>query len=407
MVERGTALIVGAGQAGAWVAMTLRNEGFEGRVTLVGAEIHPPYERPILSKGLLNGEAPSRAFLRAASDYSALEIELRLGSCIENLDLERGIARTRDKKKLRFDKLILATGSEVRRLRVPGADLCNVIYLRTMNDALTLRDSLAHRPRTVIIGGGFIGLEIAAVARTLQCDVTILEALPHVLQRVAPLEIAEYLEDMHRSRGVDIQLSTTVQHIEGNRCVERVVTSDGRSFDCDLVVVAIGAAPATRLASEIGLAVDNGITVDMFGETSHPDVFAAGDVANHPNNILQRRVRLESWQNAQQQAIAVGKAVCGRRVPYNELPWFWSDQFDLNLQIAGLPTTWDDVVVRGDRRAGRFSIFYLKGHKVVGLSTVNQSRDMVVGRRIIEQRVTVDPVKLADERIPLKKLLRQ
>jgi 3-phenylpropionate/trans-cinnamate dioxygenase ferredoxin reductase component len=407
MADRETVLIVGAGQAGAWVATTLRSEGFAGRVVLAGAEMHPPYERPILSKGLLNGESPARAFLRAASDYSALEIELRLGNHIADLDLEQGVARTRDNERLGFDKLVLATGSDARRLRVPGADLANVVYLRTMDDALGLRDLLAKRPRTVVIGGGFIGLETAAVARTLQCDVTILEALPHVLQRVAPPEIAVYFEEVHRSRGVDLQLGTTAQRMEGKGHVERVVCTDGRRLDCDLVIVAIGAEPATRLAAIAGLAVDNGVVVDMFGLTSHPAVFAAGDVTNHPNALLQRRLRLESWQNAQDQAIAVGKAVRGNPVPYTQLPWFWSDQFDLNLQMAGLPMAWDDVVVRGDMRAGAFSIFYVKGQQVVGVSTVNQPRDMSIARRLIEQRVAVDPIKLVDEQFPLKKLLRR
>ena len=406
MAERETVLIVGAGQAGAWVAMTLRNEGFAGRVVLAGAEKHPPYERPILSKGLLNGEPPSRAFLRAASDYAALEIELRLANDVADLNLERGLAYTRGNERLGFDKLVLATGSDARRLRVPGAALRNVIYLRTMDDALALRDRLAQRPRTVIIGGGFIGLETAAVARMLQCEVTILETLPHILQRVAPPEIAAYFEEVHRSRGVDLQLATTVQCIEGDGLAERVVCTDGRRMDCDLVIVAIGAKPATRLAATAGLAVDNGIVVDMFGSTSHPAAFAAGDVTNHPNALLGRRIRLESWQNAQNQAVAVGKAVCGKAVPYAELPWFWSDQFDVNLQIAGLPTAWDDVVLRGDRRAGKFSVFYLQGRRVVGVSAVNQARDVAIGRRLIERRVVADPLKLADEQLPLKKLLK-
>jgi 3-phenylpropionate/trans-cinnamate dioxygenase ferredoxin reductase subunit len=406
MSQRETILIVGGGQAGAWVATTLRGDGFDGPVIIAGAEAHPPYERPPLSKGLLAGGEPRRAYLRAAANYAPLGIELRTGSEVTSLDLASRVAWLRGGENIGFDRLVLATGSTVRRLAVPGSHLSHVVSLRTIDDALALRSHLEKRPRTVIIGGGLIGLEAAAAARTMQCDVTILEATAGLMQRVAPPEIGAVFARMHRDRGVTIHLETTVQRLEGDRRVERVVCADGRRFDADLVIVAIGADPDTALASAAGLAIDNGLVVDSYGRTSHPAVFAAGDVTNHPNPFLDRRVRLESWQNAQNQAIAVGKAMCGSDAPYAELPWFWSDQFDLNLQMAGLPLRWDQVVMRGDISAENFSAFYLQNEHVVAVSAVNRPRDMAVGRRLIERRTPASAAKLADEQIPLKSLLK-
>lgn len=406
MAEQAKVLIVGGGQAGAWVATTLRSEGFTGRITLVGAEAHPPYERPPLSKGILVGNEPRRAFLRPAADYNSLQINLRIGTEVSRVDLRSCTALLQGVERIPFDKLVLTTGSIPRRLHVPGSDLANVVYLRTMDDALTLREHLAKRPRIVVVGGGFIGLEIAAVARAMQCDVTVLEAQPGVMQRVAPPEIGAFFERAHRDRGVKIHFDTAVRHIEGNRRVERVVCHDGRRFDADLIIVAIGVVPDVSIAEATGLATDNGILVDASGRTSHHKVFAAGDVTNHPNALLGRRVRLESWQNAQNQAVAVGKTVCGKAEPYADLPWFWSDQFDLNLQMAGLPLTWDHAVVRGDMAEENFAVFYVQADHVVGISTINRPRDMSIGRRLIEQGIVIDRAKLADEQIPLKSLLK-
>lgn len=406
MTQRETILIVGGGQAGAWVATTLRGEGFDGSIVLAGAEAHPPYERPPLSKGLLTGGEPRQAYLRPVGDYAALGIELRAGCQVAGLDLANRAASLRNGERILFDRLVLTTGSTARRLAVPGAHLGNVLSLRTIDDALALHSLLERRPRTVIIGGGLIGLETAAAARAMQCDVTILEATAGLMQRVAPAEIGALFARMHRERGVTIHLETTVQRLEGDGLVERVVCADGRRFEADLVIVAIGADPETGLASAAGLAVDNGIVVDAFGRTSHPSVFAAGDVTNHPNALLGRRVRLESWQNAQNQAIAIAKAMCGHDAPYAELPWFWSDQFDLNLQMAGLPLRWDQVAIRGDMSAANFSAFYLEDERVVAVSAVNRPRDMAIGRRLIERRASTSADKLADEQIPLKSLLK-
>lgn len=406
MVDRETVLIVGGGQAGAWAATTLRSEGFDGRVVLAGAEPHPPYERPPLSKSILTGGESHRTCLRPRSDYAQLQIDLRVGAEVTRLDLVDRNAWLRGGDRIKFDKLILATGSTVRRLRVPGAELANVVYLRTLDDAIVLRRLLMDRPRTVIIGGGFIGLEVAASAKAMQCEVTILEVQSGLMRRVAPPEIAVFFERLHRDRGVVIHTGTAVRKLEGDKEVGLVACIDGRNFVADLVVVAIGIAPETALAEAGGLMIDDGIAVDAFGRTSHPAVFAAGDVTSHPNDLLGRRVRLESWQNAQNQAIAVAKAVCGKPAPYCELPWFWSDQFGVNLQMAGMPARWDDVVVRGNMSSGNFSIFYLQQQRVVGVSAINSPRDIAIGRRLIERRMPIRAAELADTQVHLKTLLK-
>jgi NADPH-dependent 2,4-dienoyl-CoA reductase/sulfur reductase-like enzyme len=226
------------------------------------------------------------------------------------------------------------------------------------------------------------------------------------MQRVTPPEIAAFFAGLHRDRGISIHLNTAVRKIEGDQRVERVICADGRRFDADLVVVAIGIVPNTALAAASGLAIDNGIAVNEFGQASHPAVFAAGDVTSHPNDLLGRRVRLESWQNAQNQAIAAAKAICGNPKPYAELPWFWSDQFDVNLQMAGLPLAWDEVVRRGVTSSNSFSFFYLQEQRVVGVSAVNSPRDIAIGRRLIERGIAIDAAKLADTQIPLKALLK-
>ena len=406
MVEKRTVLIVGAGQAGAWAAITLRREGFEGNVILAGTENHPPYERPPLSKNILADGEPRRAYLRPDGDYAQLDIVFRPGTEVTRIDLASSNAWLRGNEQIEFDQLILTTGSAVRRLQVPGANLANVVYLRNLDDAVAIHRHFIRRPRTVIIGAGFIGLEVAAAAKAMQCEVNVLETQSGVMQRVAPPEIAAFFAGLHRDRGISIHLNTVVQKIEGSKRVERVICADGRRLDADLVVVAIGIVPDTALATASGLAIDNGIAVNEFGQTSHPAVFAAGDVTSHPNDLLGRRVRLESWQNAQNQAIAAAKAICGNPKPYAELPWFWSDQFDVNLQMAGLPLAWDEVVRRGVTSSNSFSFFYLQEQRVVGVSAVNSPRDIAIGRRLIERSIAIDAAKLADTQIPLKALLK-
>ena len=401
-----TTVIVGTGQAGGWAAVTLRAEGFTGRIVVVGEESHPPYERPPLSKGVLSkDEAPETCHLRPADSYGEQSIELRLGVRATGLDrAARRVALT-DGETLDYDTLLLATGSRVRRLPVPGADGPGVHYLRTIDDALAIRARLTPQARLCVVGGGYIGLEVAASARQRGCAVTILEMEDVVMKRVVPAEVGRFYDGVHREHGVDIRLGQTVTRIEDDGAAQRVVCADGTEVAADIVVVGVGIIPNAELADAAGLDVDNGILVDELGRTSDPHVFAAGDVTNHVNPVLGRRVRLESWQNAQNQAIAVARAMCGGQTPYGEVPWFWSDQYDLNLQMVGLADRWDQVVVRGDMDSRRFVVVCLADGRVVTGNGVNSARDVRYVRRMIEKNSAVDPAALADPEVPLKSLV--
>ena len=401
-----TYVIVGAGQAGHWAAMTLRAEGFAGRVVLVGEEPHRPYERPPLSKAVLAGKAePGVAFFNAAEAYEARGIELHLGTRVQAIDPAARRVSLAGGGDLSYDKLLLATGSRVRRIPVPGAELANIFYLRGLDDCLAIQSRLTPGARLVVVGGGYIGLEAAATARGRKCQVTVIEVQDQVLARVAAPELGQFFAAAHRDSGVDIRCGLGVAGFEGAGRVERVRCADGTALEADLVVVGIGVAPGTELAEASGLAVDNGILVDEAGRSSDPHIFAAGDVSNHPNPLLGRRVRLESWQNAQNQAIATATAMCGQEVAYAEVPWFWSDQYDLNLQMLGLPETWDRAIQRGEMGARSFTMFYLSQGRLVAASAVNSAKDIAVARRLIQSAKPVDAAALANPEVRLKTLL--
>jgi 3-phenylpropionate/trans-cinnamate dioxygenase ferredoxin reductase subunit len=397
--------IVGGGQAAGWAAVTLRKEGFAGRLVLVGEEPYPPYERPPLSKGLLAGdEGPEKAFLHPPSHYRDIGVELRLGVRALAIDPRERRVSLADGESLAYDKLLLATGSKVRRLGIPGADLPGVHYLRTIGDMLAIRGRLSAGARLAVVGGGYIGLEVAATARKRGCGVVVLEMQETVMGRVVAPEVGRFYADVHRRHGVDVRTGVTVAGFEGDGRVERVRLVGGEAVPCDAVVIGVGIAPDADLAEAAGLAVDNGIVVDEFGRTSDARVFAAGDATNQPNAVLGRRLRLESWQNAQNQAIAAAKAMCGKPEPYAEVPWFWSDQYDLNLQIVGLAERWDSLVFRGGPEAAPFTAFYLADGRVVAANAVNNARDVRFARKLIAERRPVEPAKLADPSMPLKQL---
>ncbi|MSO94037.1 MAG: hypothetical protein EXQ86_11645 [Rhodospirillales bacterium] len=396
-------VIIGAGQAGGWAAATLRAEGFAGRVVIIGAESYPPHERPPLSKGVLAGDAGiEKTFLRPSAFYGEKNIELKLGASVEGIDCKNQRLRLAGGEAVPYDSLLLATGARVRRLPVPGSDLAGVHYLRTIDDMLAIRPRLEPGCRVAVVGGGYIGLEVAATARKKGCDVTVLEMQDVAMPRVVAPEIGKFYVDVHRSRGVDVRLGVRVVRLEGKERVERVVASGETTIDADLVVIGVGILADADLAATAGLAVENGIVVDEFTRTSDPHIFAAGDVANAWNPALGRRVRLESWQNAQNQAIAAAKTMAGKPVPYGEIPWFWSDQYDLNLQMVGMPETWDALIVRGAMGQGPFTAFYMKDGVVVGANAVNNARDIRFARKWIAEKRRVDADKLADAAIPLK-----
>jgi 3-phenylpropionate/trans-cinnamate dioxygenase ferredoxin reductase subunit len=402
-------VIVGAGQAGGWVAETLRNEGFGGRIELIGAEGHRPYERPPLSKDVLTGDAgPDSAYLRPADSFAELDLRFHRGVRALAIDRETRRVRCDNGAMVGYDALVLATGSRVRRLDLPGADSERVHYLRTLDDCARLRDALHTTERLLVVGGGWIGLEVAASARKLGLEVTVVEAAAQLCSRVLPPMLREYLATLHRSNGVELRLGCAIRRFEaGADGGIELVLEDGDRIRSNLALIGIGIVPETELAEAAGLEVDNGIVTDAVGRTSDPRVFACGDVTAHWNAALARRIRLESWANAQNQAIATAKAVLGGEASYEAVPWFWSDQYDMNLQLLGLPERWGEPVVRGDMADGTFTVFYLDGARIEAVIAVNSGRDISIGRRLMDRGTEVDARTLADPGTHLKELLKR
>jgi NADPH-dependent 2,4-dienoyl-CoA reductase/sulfur reductase-like enzyme len=405
-VESSEIVIVGAGQAGGRAAEAMRQAGFAGRIVLIGDEPHPPYERPPLSKDMLGGDMPhEKAFLNPAEFYAAQTIELWTDTRADKLDAKahKLTLSGAHAGELTYGKLLLVTGGHVRKLPVPGADLDGVHYIRSIADTLELKPKLVAGAKVVVIGGGFIGLEAAASARARGCDVTILEMQPTLLGRVCDKWVGDWYVDLHRQNGATVTTQAVIDRIEGTDKVTGVRMGDGSVLPADIVIVGIGIIPNVHLASDAGIAVDNGITVDEFGRSSDPDVYAAGDVANIPNPIHGHRVRLESWANAQNGGIAVARNMVGaEQVPYNEVAWFWSDQYGVNLQIAGVPRAWDKIVTRGDVAGGKFMLFYMHGGKVVAANTFNLGREMRFARKLIETGKAVSESDLANEAVKMK-----
>jgi len=397
-------VIIGGGQAGAQTALTLRQQEFTGRITILGDEPYVPYERPPLSKSYLAGDvAEDRMFMRPEAFYAEKSIDLlqrvtavRIDRAAKRVHLAGGVA-------LPYAKLVLATGGRVRKMTCPGADLSGVHYLRTIDDVRGFRGLLQAGTKLVIVGGGYIGLEVAAVAMKRGCKVTVLEMMPLVLNRVVAPEMSQFYTDVHTAAGVDIRTSTTVTAFEGTDRVERVRCGDA-VFDAELVIVGIGIVPNVELAADAGLAVDNGIVVDDCARTADPDIFAAGDCTNHPNAIVGGRLRLESVPNALSQGKAAALALLGRPEPMREVPWFWSDQFDLKLQMTGISRPGDQVVIRGSMAERKFSACYLRDGIFVACQSVNMAKDFIQSKKLIQDRAKPDSARLADPTIALRDL---
>lgn len=401
-------IIVGASHAAAQVAPTLRQHGWEGSITIIGNEYFLPYHRPPLSKDFLSGaKGIQDIIVRPPSVYQNAGIRFALGITVDGIDRDDRCLILDDGHPVPYDKLVLTTGARVRKIDIPGADLQGVFYLRDINDVQQIRHFTDKAKSAVIVGGGYIGLETASSLRKLGMEVTVLEAMPRVLQRVTASQVSDFYSRIHREEGVDIVTGAQVEAIEGEEDVEAVVCSDGTRYPADLVVIGVGVIPNTELASSAGLAVDNGIVVDEFARTSDEDILAAGDCTSHVNPIYGRRVRLESVQNAIDQATVAAKTVCGELQPYSALPWFWSDQYDLKLQIAGLNQGYTDVVIRGDIEASRsFAAFYLRDGKLLAVDAVNRPREFMLGKKLILGEIDVDVTRLEDDGADLKDLLR-
>jgi 3-phenylpropionate/trans-cinnamate dioxygenase ferredoxin reductase component len=406
MTSDQTHIIVGASLAGAKAAETLREDGFDGRVVLIGTEDERPYERPPLSKDYLRGEVGrEKVYVHDESFYSEHDIELRLGTTAIDLDTSSNELTLDDGDRLSYDRLLLATGSEPRRLTIPGAELDGVLYLRSVHDSDALRERLDGGGAVVVVGAGWIGAEVAASARQRGLEVTVIEPASVPLERVMGAEVGAIYRDIHTDHGVEMLMGTGVEAFAGDEAVERVRTSDGRVIDCDFVVVGVGVQPRTQLAAQAGLNVDNGIVVDEHLETSVPGVFAAGDVANARHRFYGERIRVEHWANALHQGPAAARNMLGQAAPFDRLPYFFSDQYDVGMEYSGFAREWDRVVFRGEPASREFGAFWISDERVVAGMNVNvwDVNDPI--RRLIRERVTVDDGRLADPDVPIDQLV--
>ncbi len=398
-------VIVGGGQAAAQAVQSLRQQSFTGAITLLSEEPYPPYQRPPLSKKYLAGELTrERLLLRPAAFYAEKGVTLEQNARVEEVDAAAQRVRLHDGRTLAYDQLLLATGSRVRRLEVPGAALPGVHYLRTIADVDGITASLTPGARVVLVGAGYIGLEVAAVVRQRGHEVTVLEAFDRVMARAVSVEVSSFYEAAHRAAGVVIHCGAAVKALHGATRVSAVETADGRQFACDVVIVGIGIVPNVELAAAAGLECNNGIVVDDYARTADSHIVAAGDCTNHPLPLLGRRVRLESVPNAIHQAKIAAAALLGAPVAYSEVPWFWSDQYDLKLQIAGLATGYDEVVVRGDPAARSFAVFYLAAGELLAVDAINSPKEFIAAKKLVAAHARIAPDVLRDASFDLTPL---
>ena len=399
-----TVAIIGSGQAGFQAAASLRQDGFAGRIVMIGDEPVAPYQRPPLSKSYLAGECGlDELWLRPESFYAKQEIDLIVGETVTAIDRAERRLRLASGGTLSWDHLVLATGARYRPLPVPGAELDGVLPLRTLGDADVLRERLDAARDIVVVGAGFIGLEFASVAIARGAAVHIIEVTHHPMGRVVSAPISRFFTDAHHRWGAKISLGIGVSRILGaGGRVTGVETTDGGQLPADLVLICIGVIPNAELAHEAGLAVDNGIVVDEYLATDDPAILAIGDCANFPTPFALGRVRLESVQNAVDQGRCVAAYIAGQRAVYDKVPWFWSDQGDLKLQIAGITTGHDASVLRGDPADGHFSVFCFRAGRLIGVELVNRTADHVVARRLLAGDPRLTPEQAADESYDLR-----
>ena len=403
-------VVIGAGQAGLQTIMSLRQGGYKGDITLVGDEAYLPYQRPPLSKAYLSGKMErERLFLKPAEFYSDNNVTVRLDTAAVSVDTEAKSVALNSSETLAYKHAVIATGSRPRLLDVPGRDRQNIFDLRGMADIDAMQPHFVEGKKLVVVGGGYIGLEAAAVAADMGMQVHVLEAAPRLLARVAEPEISAFYTRLHNDHGVTVITESQMTGFIGEDAVAGVEMADGSIIEADIVITGIGILPNVELAEAAGLAVENGIVVNELGQTSDAHIFAAGDCTVHPNDLLGRTMRLESVPNAIEQGKAVASAICGAPKPYHQVPWFWSDQYDVKLQIAGVPTQIDNKVLRGDDSSNSFAWFYFTDDKLTGVTAVNRPAEFMAGRMLIEKSlkgdVTADPDKLADEDMKPKEWL--
>lgn len=401
----GTIIIVGAGHAAGQTAVTLRQKGHTGPILLLGDEPFVPYQRPPLSKAFLAGELErERLYFKPERFWAEHNVETRLQTRVTAVDRTAQTVELDSGEHLSYDTLVLATGSRVRELTVPGHDLAGVHYLRSIADVEAIQPGFSAGQRLTIVGGGYIGLEVAAVAVKRGLDVTVVETESRVMNRVVAPEVSQFFQDVHRGEGVHMELGRRVRALQGTQQITGVECGDGLLVPTDLCIVGIGIVPNVELAADAGLPCSNGITVDEFCRTADPHIYAVGDCTRHPNALLGRQLRLESVHNAIEQGKTAANAICGKPVAYAQVPWFWSDQYDIKLQIAGLSQGHDAVVVRGDKAAKKFAAFYLKNGRLIAVDAVNSPPEFIASKKLIMTGAVIAPDRLSDTSTSMKEI---
>lgn len=399
-------VIVGAGHAAGQLVASLRMEGYKGDITVVGDEPYPPYQRPPLSKQLLSGDMElHEVYLKPDEFYTENSAELILGRTVGSIDRVAKTVTLDNGNVLPYDKLALTTGTRVRKLSMPGSDLDGIYYVRAIDDTLALKERFSHGGSMVVVGGGYIGLEVAAAATKQGMSVTVLEMADRVMNRVVAPEVSAFYEKLHGDKGVNIRTGVGVSGFKGSDGAVTGVLCGEDVIPADLVVVGVGVIPNIEIAEAAGLKCDNGIVVDDCARTEDPDIVSAGDCTNHPNGIYGTNIRLESVQNAVDQAKAAAKSICGKPETYTAVPWFWSDQYDVKLQIVGLSQGYTEAVIRGNPDGGAFSVFYLKEGTLVAVDAINSPREYMMGRKLVTDHAKPDPARIADTDIPVKELV--
>ena len=399
-------VVIGSGQAAIQAVMSLKRNEFTGSIKVIGEEDHLPYQRPPLSKDFLLEEyKPERVSLKKKEFYEENGVDLILGKRAESIDTILKEITLSDENKIRYNQLIIATGSRVRKLNVPGSDKKGIYYLRDLDDANALKQRLKKNKKMVIVGAGYIGLEVASVAASLGVEVTVIEMANRVMNRTVDPMISSYYQKLHESHGVKIHLDNGLKAFEGGDSVNAVLCSDGLMLEADLVVIGAGVLPNQEIAIEAGLECNNGIMVNEFGETSTAHVYACGDCTNHPNKGLNTRLRLESVHNAMEQSKTVAKTIMGNKEPYDQVPWFWSDQYDHKLQLVGISGDHDEVVMRGLESEQKFLLFYLKNSELIAVNAINSSKEFLICRKLVANKVKISSDVIKDQSVNLNDLL--
>ena len=399
-------LIIGAGQSAIQCISTLKKEGYSGSITLVGEEEHLPYQRPPLSKGFLEDSLnKERLYFKKLEFFTENKVQLYLGLSAEKLEIEYQKVYLSDDSELEFDKLVFATGSRVRLLDFPGSELKSIFYLRDLDDAEAIKKDLETSENLVIIGAGYIGLEAAAIAAKKNKKVTIIEMADRVMNRTVDPQISEYYLNLHESYGVKFHFNTSLETINEVSNSLEVVCSDGTEVKADSVLIGAGVVPNIELAEEAGIYCDNGIIVNEFGQTNFKNIYACGDCTNHPNKILNKNLRLESVHNAMEQAKTVASSVMNNPMEYNQVPWFWSDQYDHKLQIVGLSGDHDMVTMRGNTNDAKFMLFYTKDEELIAVDAINNPKEFLISRKLVANKVKIKPKVISDLNTNLNDLI--